>query len=202
MHFDFWLERDDLLFSTASRPGHCLASQLACPRGKSMKSPNRLLIGGLLAIGLTSIPLCGAAAGFEFTPIGSAFSDDGGGSIRLKMPATFGVALQCGISLQGQVDGTGVAQVTRVTFSGSTPLCSLITARGLPWNLVAKSTATVYMEHVSFIYPSGPLCGGNTILSSWTPYTQRLLVFNQVVSTGCEVVSMDVKISMLSIEYR
>jgi len=134
----------------------------------------------LAASALAVVALAGSASAYSFTPTNTKFKATG-----TLMLTALGDTVNCKTTLAGKTSKTGGASIASATFSGSSPVCKLITPTGLPWKTTAKSATKATIMNIA-VSGGGGSCGPTNVsigVSGGGAFTFN----NAVLSGGCEI---------------
>ncbi|KRP70747.1 protein activator of alkane oxidation PraB [Pseudomonas paralactis] len=147
-------------------------------------------------VSLSALAVCMGAASmanaYSISPVNSSFTAPG--TISVKSPSSFQATVNCGATFTGNVNASGVAQITGVSVTGG-GLCALPKISGLPWVLSATGPAAGSVTNVGYniaasvLYPASN-CGPSTIAVGYSGGV--LTATNQTLSGNCTVVSLSV----------
>ena len=132
------------------------------------------------AAALAILSLAGTANAYSFTPTNTMFAATG----TLMLTAA-GTSVNCATNLGGKTSAKGSASITSAAFSGSSPVCKLITPTGLPWKTTAKSATKASIMNVG-VAGGGGSCGPTKVTITVSP--GGAFTFNNAkLSGGCEI---------------
>ncbi len=134
----------------------------------------------LVASTLAALALAGAADAYSLTPTNTKFAASG----TLMLTAA-GDTISCKTKLGGKTGAKGMASITSASFTGSSPLCSLITPTDFPWKTTAKSATTATIMNVA-VTGGGSGCGPSKVtitVNSGGDFTFN----NATLSGGCSI---------------
>ena len=129
---------------------------------------------------LAAFALAGTANAYSFTPTKTKFAASG-----TLMLSALGDTISCKTKLSGKTGAKGMASITSATFSGSSPICALITPTDFPWKTTAKSATTATIMNVE-VTGGGDTCGPSKVtitVSSGGAFTFN----NATLSGGCGI---------------
>ena len=134
----------------------------------------------LAASTLALFALAGTASAYSFTPTKTSFAATG-----TLMLTAVGDTISCKTKLSGKTGAKGMASITSATFSGSSPICALITPTDFPWKTTAKSATTATIMNAA-VSGAGNTCGPSKVtitVSSGGAFTFN----NATLSGGCSI---------------
>lgn len=141
------------------------------------------------------------ATGATYAPVGPFHSSSG--TLVLKTPSTFQLAVTCGISVAGEVTAAGAVNVTNTTFSGSNSICSFIHVTNPGWAVTANtylsSVASNFQFYVTGFGGATSYCGPSSFNVSWSGALQTWTATNQALSGQCTIVSMEMYLPSLTV---
>ncbi|KQR97386.1 protein activator [Williamsia sp. Leaf354] len=133
----------------------------------------------------------GVAGAATISPANTAFTAPG--TISVTSDASFGVPVNCNITLTGSVNADGsAASITGAKVSGSNFLCGVPVIKGLPWTLTPTSATTGQVSGVAFSVLSSN-CGPATLAGSFDNLTNTLTSTNQSLPGNCTINNLTVK---------
>lgn len=136
----------------------------------------------LAALGLIVYQQAQAA---RIEPAGSEFTAQG--------PISFAKSIinaDCTIQVSGKIDSSGqFVSVDKVAFDGGFK-CGQVSARDLPWKLIAKDASSGSMSGIS-VHVAAPFvggdCGPSTADGTWNNATGKLQAANVAIDGGCTI---------------
>ena len=129
---------------------------------------------------LAVLALAGTANAYSFTPTKTKFAATG-----TLMLTALGDTVSCKSTLGGKTAASGKASITSAAFSGSSPICALITPTGLPWKTTAKSATKATIMNIA-VSGGGGTCGPTSV--SITVSGGGAFTFNHAtLSGGCKI---------------
>ena len=134
----------------------------------------------LAVAALAVLSLAGTANAYSFTPTNTTFAATG----TLMLTAA-GAAVNCNTNLGGKTSAKGGASITSAVFSGSSPVCKLITPTGLPWKTTAKSATKAIIANVA-VSGGGGSCGPTKVNITVSP-GGAFTFHNAKLSGGCVI---------------
>lgn len=163
-----------------------------------MKISNALVSTVLIMLCCGTVSQVNAAT---FSPVGQGFISSGNATITMKSPASWGAEVTCAIQLlgSGRPDGSAL-DITVVSLSGTSALCSQARMGNFPWVLTPTSATTAVLTGVdyrvtgSILFPATN-CGPSSINVHMSNGAGGFDVSasNQWLANNCTVVSLNFK---------
>jgi hypothetical protein len=129
---------------------------------------------------LAVLALAGTANAYSFTPRKTKFAATGS-----LMLTALGSTVSCKAKLAGATGSKGTASISSAAFSGSSPICALITPTDLPWKTTAKGASKATIMNVA-VSGGGGTCGPTNLPITVSP--GGAFTFNKAkLSGGCKI---------------